>query len=71
MPIETVYPAKDLINYVKQFDWSKQRRISFEYIMFAGINDTPSHVRELSRLLNGLKCRINLIRFSSHTRYTP
>ena len=63
MPIETVYPVKELIEYVKQFDWSKQRRISIEYILFKGINDTPLHVKELSRILHGLQCRINLIRF--------
>jgi 23S rRNA (adenine2503-C2)-methyltransferase len=63
MPIETVYPARELIMHVKQFDWTKQRRISIEYIMFKGINDTPRHVKELSRLLIGLNCRVNLIRF--------
>lgn len=63
MPIENVYPVKDIIETVKSFDWSRQRRISFEYIMFKGINDTDNHIRELSRLLDKLKCRINLIRF--------
>ena len=65
MPIETVYPMKDVIDIIKHYDWSKQRRISIEYIMFKGINDTPLHVKQLSRMLNGLKCRVNLIRFHS------
>jgi len=63
MPIQNIYPIDDVIQFVKQFDWSRQRRVSIEYIMFKGINDTPRHVNQLARLLNGLNCRINLIRF--------
>ncbi|MFC2101060.1 23S rRNA (adenine(2503)-C(2))-methyltransferase RlmN [Bacteroidota bacterium] len=63
MPIEKVYPIKEVINVLKSYDLNKQRRISFEYIMFDGFNDTSRHVNELARLLNGLRCRINLIRF--------
>jgi 23S rRNA (adenine2503-C2)-methyltransferase len=63
MPIQTVYPVKEVVATLKKFDLGKQRRISFEYILFGGLNDTPRHVNELARLLNGLRCRINLIRF--------
>lgn len=63
MPIENVYPIAEVIELLRDYDFGKQRRISFEYIMFKGINDTPRHVREISRLLNGLRCRMNLIRF--------
>ncbi len=63
MPVENVYPIADVMELLRSFDLGKQRRISFEYIMFKGINDTPRHVKEISRLLNGLRCRINLIRF--------
>lgn len=63
MPIQQVYPLREVIAELKQFDLGKQRRISFEYILFGGLNDTPRHVNELARLLNGLRCRINLIRF--------
>ena len=63
MPVQNIYPIKEVIELVKQFDWTRQRRISIEYIMFKGINDTTLHVNQLVRLLNGLKCRINLIRF--------
>jgi len=63
MPIQNIYPIEEVIQFVKQFDWNRQRRVSIEYIMFKGINDTPRHVNQLARLLNGLKCRINLIRF--------
>jgi len=63
MPIESVYPIAEVVNVIKNFDWGRQRRISFEYIMFKGVNDSERHIKELSRLLNGIKCRINLIRF--------
>ncbi len=63
MPIEKVFPLKDVIAEIKRFNFGLQRRVSFEYIMFKDINDTPSHVKELSRILNGLSCRINLIKF--------
>jgi 23S rRNA (adenine2503-C2)-methyltransferase len=42
---------------------ARQRRISFEYILFRGINDTARHINGLTRLLNGLRCQINLIRY--------
>lgn len=63
MPVEQVYPIRDVLELLKKYDFTGQRRVSFEYIMFRGINDTPRHVNELARLLNGVKCRINLIRF--------
>lgn len=63
MPIERKYPAHAVIDLLKQYDWSKQRRLSFEYIMFAGVNDSLLYARELAKLLSGLDCRINLIRF--------
>jgi len=63
MPIENVYPIVQVVELLREYDFGKQRRISFEYIMFKGINDTPRHVKEISRLLNGLRCRMNLIRF--------
>ncbi|GAB7086558.1 dual-specificity RNA methyltransferase RlmN [Marinifilum fragile] len=63
MPVQNVYPIKDVLKIIKDFDFGRQRRVSFEYIMFKGINDTPRHVKELCRILDGIKCRINLIRF--------
>lgn len=63
MPIQIVYALKDVLNEIKSFDLGKQRRVSFEYIMFKGLNDTPRHVKELTRILNGINGRINLIRF--------
>jgi 23S rRNA (adenine2503-C2)-methyltransferase len=63
MPVQIAYPIRDVISALKNHDFERQRRVSFEYIIFDGLNDTPKHVRELARLLNGIRCRINLIRF--------
>ena len=63
MPAEKLLSITDIVALLKQYDWSHQRRVSFEYICWAGQNDTPRHAKELLRLLKGLPCRINLIRF--------
>ena len=63
MPVQIAYPIAEVVEELRKYDFSGQRRVSFEYILFKGLNDTPIHVKELSRLLNGIKCRINLIRF--------
>ncbi len=63
MPIERAYPIKEFIDTLREYDFSGQRRVSFEYILMSGKNGSPHHVRELARLLNGLKCRINIIKF--------
>ena len=63
MPAEKMMSITDVVTLLKQYDWSHQRRVSFEYICWAGLNDTPRHAKELLRLLKGLPCRINLIRF--------
>ena len=63
MPIEKKYPIEEIIELLKKYDWSKQRRLSFEYIMFDGVNDTLIYARELIKLLSGIYCRVNLIRF--------
>ena len=63
MPIEKNYPIKEVIHLVKQHDWHGQRRLSFEYIVFKGLNDTKDHIKEMARLLGSLRCRVNLIRY--------
>jgi 23S rRNA (adenine2503-C2)-methyltransferase len=63
MPVQIAYPIADVVKEIKSWDFGRQRRVSFEYIVFKGFNDSPRHVTELARLLNGIKCRINLIRF--------
>jgi len=73
MPIEKKYASKEIVELLRNYDWSHQRRLSFEYIMFAGINDSLVYARELTRLLAGLDCRINLIRFHAipDSEYRP
>jgi 23S rRNA (adenine2503-C2)-methyltransferase len=63
MPVQKAHPVREVIDVIRKYDLGRQRRISFEYIVFRGMNDTPAHVRELARLLGGIRCRVNLIRF--------
>jgi len=63
MPVQQRYDIREVIDLIKQYDFSGQRRVSFEYTMFAGLNDNKRHADALTRLLRGLPCRVNLIRF--------
>ncbi len=63
MPVQKTNTVSEILDVIRNFEFNSQRRISFEYILFKGINDTPRHVKELSRILNGIRCRINIIRF--------
>lgn len=63
MPVENAFPISEIIALLRDYDFSHQRRLSFEYTMFKGVNDSPRHCRELARRLKGLDCRVNLIRF--------
>ncbi len=63
MPVEKAYSTRDLLDLLRGYDFAHQRRLSFEYIMFKGVNDDVRHCRDLAKLLKGLDCRVNLIRF--------
>ena len=63
MPAERACPAAEVVALLREHDFSHRRRVSFEYIMFEGVNDTMRHVKALAALLRGLPCRVNLIRF--------
>ena len=63
MPAEKAMSIEDVVALLRQYDFSHQRRLSFEYIVFGGVNDTLDHAKAIVRLLAGLECRINLIRF--------
>lgn len=63
MPVERAWPIAEVIDILRGYDFTHQRRVSFEYILMSGLNDSPRHIRALCRLLDGIKCRINLIRF--------
>ena len=63
MPIENSYSIREVCDILRRYDFTHQRRVSFEYIVLEGMNSSMRHIKELSRLLDGIKCRINLIRF--------
>ena len=63
MPIEKTNPIKDVIQLIRQYDFSHQRRVSFEYIMFENRNDSVKHAKDLARMLAGISCRVNLISY--------
>ena len=63
MPVQKAWPVAEVIRLLKNYDWTAQRRVSFEYTMFAGWNDDKRHADALSRLLRDIECRVNLIRF--------
>ncbi|SHF31564.1 23S rRNA m(2)A-2503 methyltransferase [Bacteroides luti] len=63
MPAEKAFSITEMVDLLRNYDFSKQRRLSFEYIVFKGVNDSLIYAKELVKLLRGLDCRINLIRF--------
>lgn len=63
MPAERAFSITEMVDLLKNYDFSKQRRLSFEYIVFKGVNDSLLYAKELLKLLRGLDCRVNLIRF--------
>jgi len=65
MPAEKAFPAEKIIELIKRYDFSHQRRISFEYILFGGLNDDRRHAADLTHLLSGIPCRVNLIKYHS------
>ncbi|MCM1336495.1 MAG: 23S rRNA (adenine(2503)-C(2))-methyltransferase RlmN [Candidatus Amulumruptor caecigallinarius] len=65
MPVERAYPVVDVIRTLRDYDFSGQRRLSLEYIMWDGLNDNLRHADALARLVKGMEVRINLIRFHS------
>ena len=64
MPINKVYPLKDLMDSIKYYLSKSNRRITFEYILLSGINDSELHAKELCSLVKGLNCYINLIPYN-------
>jgi 23S rRNA (adenine2503-C2)-methyltransferase len=65
MPMQKAWPISATIDLIRSYDFSGQRRVSFEYIMFDGWNDTKRHADGVIKALKGLECRVNLIRFHS------
>lgn len=63
VPSENINPIEKVLEILSKYDFSGQRRLSFEYTMFAGWNDSDRHINRLVSLLKPLNCRVNLIRF--------
>lgn len=63
MPVQKAYPIEEVLELLLQQDWSHQRNLTFEYIVFKGLNDDARHAHALIKLLSGLECKVNLIRF--------
>lgn len=63
MPSEKAFPIRDVIALLSNYDFSHQRRLSFEYIMWRDVNDSRRYAEALIRLIGKLDCRVNLIRF--------
>jgi 23S rRNA (adenine2503-C2)-methyltransferase len=69
MPIAARWPLEDLLAALRAFPLERGRRITFEYVMMAGINDTLEDARRLPRLLRGIPCKVNLIPLNPDERY--
>jgi len=65
MPVEKKYSLQNVLDLIRKYDFAHQRRVSFEYIMFKGLNDDLQHAKDLAKLLAGISCRVNLIRYHS------
>jgi len=66
MPVNRKYPLEELIECCRLLPIPKRRRITFEYVLLRGVNDSPEDARRLSRLLSGIRAKINLIPFNPH-----
>jgi 23S rRNA (adenine2503-C2)-methyltransferase len=71
MPINRIYPLRDIVAYVKSLKNLGRQRVTFEYVLIKGINDSADDARALSELLAGVRCKINLIPYnaSPYTRF--
>ena len=65
MPAQKAFPMASVIKLLKSYDFSHQRRLSFEYIMWKGVNDDIESAKALVSMIKGLDCRVNLIRYHS------
>lgn len=63
MPAQKAFPLQNVMQLLAGYDFSHQRRLSLEYIMWKGVNDDIAHANQLIRLIGNLDCRVNLIRY--------
>ena len=70
MPSEKVYTLENILALLARYDWAHQRKLSFEYVMLGGLNDSPLHAKILARLIRNLPCHVNLIPYHPHETAT-
>jgi 23S rRNA (adenine2503-C2)-methyltransferase len=70
MKVNKVYPIQDIIKAVKYYIDKTNRRITFEYILLKGVNDSKKEAKELVKLLKGINCYVNLIRYNAVNEFT-
>lgn len=66
MPVNRTYPLSELMRACRDYPLQARKRITFEYILLEGVNDSPAQAKELVRLLSGVRAKINLIAFNPH-----
>jgi 23S rRNA (adenine2503-C2)-methyltransferase len=66
MPINRKYPLRELVRALKAYPLAPRRRITIEYVMIKGVNDSVPDALKLAALLRGLRCKVNLIPFNEH-----
>jgi len=64
MPVNTRYPIRELLSACRKFPLEPRRRITFEYVLLQGVNDSPEEALRLTKLLRGIRCKVNLIPFN-------
>lgn len=71
MPINKKYPLEDLLFAAHQFEKTTRHRVTFEYILINGVNDTPEHARRLKKTLGGFTAKLNLIEYNPIATSSP
>ena len=66
MPINRKYPLSELMRACREYPLAPRKRITFEYILLDGVNDSPKQAKDLVRLLEGARAKVNLIPFNPH-----
>ena len=66
MPVNSKYPLAKLLDAVKSYQARTKERVTFEYVLMKGVNDSLAQTHMLVKLLRGLKCNVNLIEYNPH-----
>ena len=66
MPVNGTYPLAELMRSCREYPLAPRKRITFEYILLDGVNDSPGQAKELVRILEGMRAKVNLIPFNPH-----